>query len=116
VRQAIDREIGNARSIEGIDYRLYDLSVNGDRLICVLDLQTAPRSVEWLQTDAHNWTTLIEYQKLQGGYVKDIFKDGVRVSLHTYTTDGQALRWGSYRTFGGWDPAEGALNFDRLAH
>lgn len=116
VRQAIEGEASNARSIEKIDYRLQELSVEDGRLICVFDLQTAPRSVQWLESEARAWATFVEYQKVEGGYVKDVFKNGVRVSLNTYFDGGKsALRWGAYRTIGGWDPAEGAKNFDRLA-
>ena len=104
VRERLEYEI--AREVEGREYRIHDLTVSNNRIILVLDLRFEPPSVQFLRTDAKAWADLILYSKIGDQYVTKTELD-VRVTLHTFLSADRLIRWGSYRSDGGWVPGEG---------
>ena len=104
VRERLEYEI--AREVEGREYRIHDLTVSNNRIILVLDLRFEPPSVQFLRTDAKAWADLILYSKIGDQYVIKTELD-VRVTLYTFLSADRLIRWGSYRSDGGWVPGEG---------
>ena len=108
VRRRVENEIASTAAVEGLVYRLHELTFENDRVILALDLQFRPESIDFLKEDCRLWADLVRYSKIDGEYISDKGTD-VRVSFWTVFGPDEIIDWGSYRYtqgVGSWDEGE----------